>query len=241
MFESIAATYDRLNRLLSLGFDERWRRRAAREAAVRSETGDLLDLASGTGDLAVALARQAPGARVLRLDLSGALLRRASAKLVARSDPFFVAEMERLPLRGGSCAAATMGFALRHVESLERLMQSCHRVLRPGGRIVFLDMSLPESGVWGAIFRFYFRRCLPRVAVLFGGEREAYEMMVRSVEGFPGWDRAVEAARRAGFSDLRVVRLTGGAARILSGRKPPALQEHGGPPAPVLAAGPGIA
>ncbi|MBD3163217.1 MAG: methyltransferase domain-containing protein, partial [Candidatus Eisenbacteria bacterium] len=185
------------------------------------EPGPFLDLASGTGDLAAALARRAPRTRILRLDLSAALLRQAEPKLAGRLDPSLVAEMERLPLRAGACGAITMGFALRHVESLERLMESCLRALRPGGRIVFVDMSLPETGIWGRIFRFYFRACLPRIAALCGGEREAYELMVRSVEGFPGWEAAADAARRAGCTEVRILRLTGGAARILSGRKPP--------------------
>jgi demethylmenaquinone methyltransferase/2-methoxy-6-polyprenyl-1,4-benzoquinol methylase len=113
-----------------------------------------------------------------------------------------------------------MAFALRHVESLGSLMRECARILAPGGRIAFVDMALPESGFFRGIYLFYFRRCLPRLAQLLGGEREAYELMVRSVASFPGWDVLAAAARDAGFLDVRTVGLTGGAARILIARLP---------------------
>lgn len=220
LFETIAPTYDRLNHLLSLGLDQRWRDRTAREAAGPGELGNILDLASGTGDLAVSIARRAPRARVLRLDLSASLLRRADPKL-ARLDsaPSIVAEMERLPLRSGSCVAVTMGYALRHVESLDALMDACASVLAPGGRVAFVDMALPERGFWGHLYRFYFRSCLPRIAALFGGDRQAYDLMVRSVESFPGWEELAAAAARSGFSEVRNLRLTGGAARVFLARR----------------------
>jgi demethylmenaquinone methyltransferase/2-methoxy-6-polyprenyl-1,4-benzoquinol methylase len=221
LFETIAPSYDRLNRVLSFGIDEGWRRRAAREALAPSETGFVLDLASGTGDLAVAIARRAQGVAVVRLDLSDALLRKGGSKMpIGRADPGLVAEMERLPLRDGSCAAVTMGFALRHVESLEALLRACARVLCPGGTLAFVDMAIPDRGFWGIVYRFYFRRCLPRLAALFGGEREAYELMVRSVESFPGWEALERAAQAAGLGSGRRIPLTGGAACLFLARKP---------------------
>jgi demethylmenaquinone methyltransferase / 2-methoxy-6-polyprenyl-1,4-benzoquinol methylase len=243
LFQGIAPTYDRLNRILSLGIDRGWRSRAAREAVTRSEQGLILDLASGTGDQALALRRHAPGATVLRLDLSAGLLSRGSGKLSAArlrptipapaaagwgsgsaeqapadAAPAVVAEMERLPVRAGSCIAVTMAFALRHVESLESLMKACAAVLEPGGRVSLVDMALPERGVWAAPYRFYFTRCLPVIAQLVGGDREAYELMVRSVASFPGWDALERAARVAGFEEIRVIPLTGGAARVFVAR-----------------------
>jgi demethylmenaquinone methyltransferase/2-methoxy-6-polyprenyl-1,4-benzoquinol methylase len=213
LFETIAPSYDRLNRVLSFGIDESWRKRTAQEAIAVDERGRVLDLASGTGDLAAALERRAPDARVVRLDLSGPLLRRGEEKLrAAARHPGVVAEMERPPLKGGSCTAITMGFALRHVESLDALLTACYRVLQPGGRLAFVDMALPERGPWASLYRFYFRRCLPRIAVLFGGDREAYAAMVRSVESFPGWDALERAAGAAGFARARRLPLTGGAA-----------------------------
>jgi demethylmenaquinone methyltransferase/2-methoxy-6-polyprenyl-1,4-benzoquinol methylase len=220
LFEAIAPTYDRLNHLLSLGLDQRWRARTAEEAVRPDESGTVLDLASGTGDLAVSVARRAPRARIVRLDLSASLLRIAERKLAgASSAPPIVAEMERLPLRPGSCVAVTMGYALRHVESLDGLMTACAEVLRPGGRVAFVDMALPEGGLWGRLYRFYFRSCLPRVASLFGGDRHAYDLMVRSVETFPGWDEVEAAARRAGFRQAGSLRLTKGAARVFLARR----------------------
>jgi demethylmenaquinone methyltransferase / 2-methoxy-6-polyprenyl-1,4-benzoquinol methylase len=233
LFEGIAPTYDRLNRVLSLGIDASWRARAAREAVARTESGVVLDLASGTGDQAVSLLRHAPRLTVLRLDLSAALLLRAARKLEGAkpggpldSAPALVAEMERLPIREGSCEAVTMAFALRHVEGLGSLMEACARVLRPGGRVAFVDMAIPERGVWGGIYRVYFRRVLPLLAQLFGGDREAYELMVRSVAAFPGWDALAAAARGAGLDEVRSIRLTGGAARVFIARKRSAAPER---------------
>lgn len=221
LFETIAPTYDRLNHWMSFGIDARWRARAAREAVGGREQVLVLDLASGTGDQASALQRCARGARLVRLDLSGALLRRGGRKLRADSvAPALVAEMERLPLRPETFDAVTMAFALRHVESLDRLMEACARVLRPGGTVSFVDMSIPEHGAWGWLYRFYFRTVLPRFASLLGGPRPAYELMVRSVESFPGWDRLDAAARGAGFRQTRLIRLTGGAASIFVARRP---------------------
>lgn len=220
LFEGIAPSYDRLNRVLSLGIDRSWRRRAAREALSGEARGVVLDLASGTGDQALALLALDPAAKVVRLDLSEALLRQAEEKLGARRPaPAVVGEMERIPVRHGSCAAVTMAFALRHVESLEGLLRACASVLAPGGVLAFVDMALPERGGWSFLYKGYFRHLLPRIAVLFGGERHAYELMVRSVETFPGWDRLLRAARDAGLVDGRTIALTGGAARVFVARK----------------------
>jgi demethylmenaquinone methyltransferase/2-methoxy-6-polyprenyl-1,4-benzoquinol methylase len=217
MFEAIAPSYDRLNHWLSLGTDLRWRSRAAREAIERGAPALVLDLASGTGDQVVALLRRSGRARVIRLDLSPKLLRRAGGKWEAgdlRSAPPVVAEMERLPFRDRSLDAITMAFALRHVESLDRLMRECARVIREDGRLSFVDMALPDRGAWARLYLLYFRGLLPRLAGLLGGDRGAYQAMIRSVESFPGWERLEDASRRAGFREIRMVRMTGGAARI---------------------------
>jgi demethylmenaquinone methyltransferase / 2-methoxy-6-polyprenyl-1,4-benzoquinol methylase len=226
LFEAIAPSYDRLNHLLSLGIDASWRARAAREAGAGLGEGIVLDLASGTGDQAAALHRLLPLVTVVRLDLSAALLAQAAGKLNRRKPgtstrraPPVAAEMERLPLKEGSCAAITMAFALRHVESLPSLMESCARVLRPGGRVAFVDMAIPEDGAWGGLYRFYFQRCLPVFAQLLGGERKAYDLMVRSVAAFPGWEALATAARDAGLENGRSIRLTGGAARVFVAEK----------------------
>jgi len=221
LFETIAPSYDRLNHWLSLGLDQSWRARAAREAIPRNERALVLDLASGTGDQVMALLDRSRTARVIRLDLSADLLRRAAPKLptsgAEKADaPPVVAEMELLPVRPGSCDAITMAYALRHVESLERLMAGCARALRPGGRVSFVDMALPQRGLWARLYLFYFRSCLPAVAALLGGDRAAYQTMVRSVESFPGWERLDEAARAAGFTGRRAIPLTGGSARVFT-------------------------
>jgi demethylmenaquinone methyltransferase/2-methoxy-6-polyprenyl-1,4-benzoquinol methylase len=221
LFEGIAPQYDRLNRFLSLGLDERWRARAAQEALGEDGCGVILDLASGTGDLAARVIHRAPRATVLRLDLSALLLRRGGEKLGDHAlSPPVVAEMERLPIRPGSCAAITMGYALRHVESLEALCRACAEALRPGGCVAFVDMDLPHHSVWARLYGLYFRWCLPRFAALLGGEREAYQVLVASVESFAGWDALARVAAGAGLVGVRRIRLTGGAASVFVARMP---------------------
>ena len=222
MFEAIAPSYDRLNRWLSFGIDRGWRRRAAEVALDGIDSPRVLDLASGTGDQVVALRERSRSAQIVGLDLSADLLRRSASKVpLDGSRPAVVGAMERLPFRGGSFDAITMAFALRHVESLDELMRACAEVLAPGGRVAFVDMAIPEQGVWAGLYGIYFRHILPRAAVLFGGKRRAYELMVRSVEEFPGWDALERAARGAGLIETGTVPLTGGAARIFSALKPP--------------------
>jgi demethylmenaquinone methyltransferase / 2-methoxy-6-polyprenyl-1,4-benzoquinol methylase len=220
LFETIAPSYDRLNHWLSFGIDQRWRGRAAREVIPLDAQVLVLDLASGTGDQVIAIRNRSRAALVLRLDLSAALLNRATSKLGEPAPtPPLVAEMERIPVRAGSCDVVTMAYALRHVDSLDRLMEECARILRIGGRVSFVDMSLPQRGIWSRLYLIYFRVCLPRIAALLGGDPSAYRAMVHSVEMFPGWLALETAARAAGFKRCRVILLTGGAARVFTAER----------------------
>lgn len=217
MFEEISGDYDRLNSRLSLGLDRRWRAWVAR-ALEPLPPGPVLDLASGTGALVSPLVQrlQRP---VVRLDLSVALLRRAKER-PASGSPATVGEMDRLPFRDASFAAVAQGFALRHCRGHDVLFRELHRVVKPGGRVALLDMRLPLGDGVEAVYRLYFRRVLPCLASLLGGDRAAYEMMVASVAALPTEAVLMTALRDAGFVEAESRPGILGSVRLLLARRP---------------------
>jgi demethylmenaquinone methyltransferase/2-methoxy-6-polyprenyl-1,4-benzoquinol methylase len=217
MFEEISSDYDRLNSRLSLGLDRRWRAGVAR-ALEPLPPGPVLDLASGTGALVAPLVRRLRRP-VVRLDLSMVLLRRAAERLAIGSAGA-AGEMDRLPFRDASFAAVAQGFALRHSREHATLFHELHRVVKPGGRIALLDMRLPLGGGVEAVYRAYFRRVLPRLVSLLGGDRAAYEMMVASVAALPAEDVLLAALRGAGFAEVESRPGTFGAVRLILARRP---------------------
>ena len=250
LFERIEPRYDRLNRRLSLGLDRGWRNWAAR--ALGDAPGPWLDLASGTGDMALALvsARRRLGAReaagsaagerprapvIVRMDLSPLLLRAGAAKLLEDSSarnssseaaepklltPGAAAEMDHLPVRDQTLGAIAQGFALRHCRDLDGFFAELFRALRPGGAIAIIDMRYPRHGFGGLVYRIYFTRVLPRIAALFGGDRDAYEFMVDSVKALPEERALLAKLKAAGFIDVASKPGFLGSVALLSARRP---------------------
>jgi demethylmenaquinone methyltransferase/2-methoxy-6-polyprenyl-1,4-benzoquinol methylase len=203
MFDRIAPTYDRLNTLLSFGSDGRWRRAAVRATGVRS--GDrVIDVACGSGKLAAELALAVgPPGHVTGVDFSPGMIevarRRQSA--LAQLD-FVVANALALPVADGSFDAATIAFALRNLADFEAGFRELARVVRPGGRVVCLELSLPRPAWWGRLFHGVFRRVSPLLGAAVG-QHEAYRYLPASLEGFPDADRLAGTMRAAGLVDVR--------------------------------------
>jgi demethylmenaquinone methyltransferase/2-methoxy-6-polyprenyl-1,4-benzoquinol methylase len=222
MFDRIARRYDLLNRLLSAGTDVRWRR-ACVDLLEPARPARVVDLATGTADLLVeALGRDA-GRRGVGVDLSEQMLRRGAAKLRRRGldarARLIAGDVEALPLPSASFDAATIGFGIRNVGDPAAALAEVRRVLRPGGRLVVLEFSLPP-GWRGALYRRYFRGILPRIGALVSGDAAAYSYLPASVERFPAPEAFAALMERAGFTAVSWRLLTGGIACLHRGEAP---------------------
>lgn len=222
MFGGIAGRYDLLNHLLSGNVDKGWRRLVARRLRPSLVEGaHVLDVACGTGDLALAL--DASGAAsVVGLDFCRPMLEIARRKAVGgrRRVPFVEGDALRLPFADESFDVVTIAFGLRNLAGVEEGLRELLRVLKAGGRVAVLEFSSPVVPGFSALFRFYMTRVLPRVGGLLSGSRGAYEYLPDSVLKFPDQKRLAALMREAGFAEVEYRNLTGGIAALHTGTRP---------------------
>ncbi len=209
MFDRIVPRYDLLNALISLGSDRRWRRAAAEAADPWGQ--QVLDLATGTGDLAMALL-SAGAAGVVAVDFSAEMLMAAWTKLEPRFDGrVYLARGDALalPFADQTFDRVTSAFLLRNLADLRQGLPEMLRVLKPGGRMVALEITRAGRGLSGRLAAVYFRRVVPWVGGLISGDRAAYSYLGRSVEPFPSADRLRDLITEAGFArvDYRLMGL----------------------------------
>jgi len=217
MFDRIAPRYDLLNRLLSLGTDLSWRRRAL-DLARMGDRGRALDVGTGTGDFALALLARSPRtATVTGVDISAGMLevaeRRASKAGLGAGYERLTASVESLPFADGAFDVAMAGFVIRNVGDVPRGLREMRRVLRPGGRAVILDLHTPRNPTVRRLYRAY-SFISPRLAAALGSDPEAYRYLPRSIEAFYDPETLAALMRTAGFMRVRFERLTFGIAAI---------------------------
>jgi demethylmenaquinone methyltransferase/2-methoxy-6-polyprenyl-1,4-benzoquinol methylase len=213
MFDAIAPRYDLLNHVLSAGLDKRWRSRAVKEVGLRPGAR-VLDLCTGTADLAVAAVRHQSGATVVGIDFSGEMLRLAHQKIEAmglnRSIRFVRGDGTSIPLADGCCDAATIGFGIRNVVEPARALAEIARVLRPGARLAILEFGQPRIPGIRTLYAWYFRYLLPLVGRLVSKHQSAYSYLPASVGNFPSAPEFAAIIGATGFSQVRAVPLTFG-------------------------------
>ena len=224
MFARIAGSYDLLNRVLSCGIDRRWRKRVvARAGQVQGRA--VLDVCTGTGDLAVAFARA--GARVVGVDFTRPMLLRAPRKV--NSDElravFAQGDALRLPARKDSVDLASVAFGIRNVADRHLGLREMGRVVRPGGQVLVLEFSTPPRGLFAWAYRLYFTRVLPTLGRWVSKDGEAYAYLPRTVMAWPQPEDFQAEMEREGLVDCGFERLTGGIACLHFGTVP---GEHGG-------------
>ena len=211
-FDRIAARYDAMNRILSFGLDRGWRRRTVRALELGARPR-VLDLATGTGDLAIDIARRHPDAEVIGLDPSREMLAIARAKLARRGladrVSLVVGDAQDLPYGDAELDAATIAFGIRNVPDRPRALREMARVVRPGGRIAVLELGEPRRGLLARAARFHTRHVVPRLGALLSGARE-YRYLQRSIAAFPPSAEFARVMAQAGLRVIDVAALTFG-------------------------------
>ena len=220
MFDAIAPRYDLLNHLLSAGIDKRWRTKAIDSLCLTGRE-TLIDVCTGTADVALESRRPAAAARVLGVDFSGTMLAYGVRKVRAAGESATIVlaqgDAMRLPAASGSADAATVAFGIRNVQRPEVACAEMARVLKPGGRLAILEFGVPRIPGIRNLYLWYFRNVLPRVGQLISGHNAAYSYLPASVGTFQPPDAVVKMLRQAGFEDVRAVPLTLGIVYLYTG------------------------
>lgn len=221
MFNNISKRYDFLNHFLSLGIDKIWRKKAVKKLKTL-QPKQLLDIATGTGDFAIALLKLNPE-KVVGLDISSGMLEIGKQKMKKKGYDdkisMILGDSENLPFEDGEFDAITVGFGVRNFENLEKGLGDMLRVLRPGGKAVILEFSKPKKFPIKQLFGFYSKRLIPFFGKLISKDKRAYEYLPESVEAFPEGQAFKDIMTKVGYTNIEAQLVSGGIATIYVGTK----------------------
>ncbi|HJN86243.1 MAG: ubiquinone/menaquinone biosynthesis methyltransferase [Dehalococcoidia bacterium] len=225
LFARIASRYDLMNDLMTGGQHRRWKRKTAKLTATGLQ-GKALDIATGTGDLAMALARRPGIQHAVGVDLLPDMISLGRTKTQTRGlagrTSLLLGDAVELPFPDGAFACATAGFSLRNMPDLRRALAEMVRVVRPGGRVTTLELTPMPHGLQSHLFRWYFHRVVPLVGRVVAGDRSAYTYLPQSVDYFLEADRLAELFRELGLVEVGYLRLGMGTVTLHWGNRPPA-------------------
>ena len=223
LFDRIAGDYDRLNHILSLNIDKGWRKKAAREIADTNHPMHVLDVACGTGDFTIEIARHlGKGSSITGIDISEEMMKIGRQKLAQAgiAADMVQGDCEDLAYSDGTFDRISVGFGVRNFNNIEKGLMEMHRVLKPGGKLVILELSIPSNPVIRFFYKLYFLKILPAVGGWISRQRSAYEYLPASVIRFPSPARFMDMMRESRFSEIRDRSFTFGICRMYIGVKP---------------------
>ncbi len=229
MFDNIAPKYDFLNHTLSLGMDRLWRRRLVRrlDKVLRLRSGDqevkstaILDVACGTGDLTMALARK--GWSLTGVDISRGMVERARRKCAEKGieASFEIASADSLPFDDGTFSAVTISFGIRNFERRSKCIEEIFRITAPSGELMILEFAVPRCCIWRALYMFYFKHILPVIGGWISGNKSAYRYLPESVIRFPSYEEFCTELTAAGYTEVSYESLMCGVALLYKAHKP---------------------
>jgi len=224
MFDKIAFRYDFLNHFLSFGIDRSWRRKAIRIISETHKNPKMLDVATGTGDLAIGAMKLDPE-HITGIDISAKMLEIGREKIRRKNLTGIIelteGDSEKIPFEDDAFDVSMVAFGVRNFADPLKGLSEMSRVVRPGGLVLVLEFSRPQGFPFRQLFFFYFRFILPVIGRIVSGNREAYSYLHDSVMQFPDNEQFIDLMNKAGLDNVRQTRLTGGIASIYTGLKPP--------------------
>jgi len=222
MFDSIAGRYDFLNHLLSFGIDRRWREKAVRKISESFEGPVIIDVATGTGDLAIEAVKQG-AVKVTGIDISEKMLEAGRQKIKAGNlgnvIELIKCDSEEICFEDNTFDSAMVAFGVRNFRDPVKGLSEMRRVVRKGGLVVILEFSKPDGFIFKHLFNFYFRNLLPLTGAFFSRHKKAYRYLNESVMEFPDKEKFIQMMRDSGLSEIKETRMTGGIASIYTGVK----------------------